>query len=792
MENKQEVVQALNEKVISLISRQNSISQEINDLKNEIRELNSSTGSITKSEEYSQLEGNSKSLELNKKSSPLYYNKSEELKKKQVQLPVAQKRKQPSKPEKKQINLEKFIGENLINKLGIIITVIGVAIGAKYSIENELFSDLTRIILGYLPGILLLALGIKLKKNYENYSAALVSGAIAIMYFITYSAYSFYHLIPLPFAFMFMGILTAFSVLAAINYNRQVIAHIGLVGAYAVPFILKDGADNITILFSYMAIINLGIAAISLKKYWKALFYSAFGITWMIYLIWFGSDYSTAEHFSFAMSTITSFFLTFYLTFLGYKLLQKEKFKADDILLLLVNSFVYFGISYSLLKLHPVGKDLLGLFSICNAVIHFLVGILIYNQKQTNKNLFHFVIGLVLVFVAIAIPVQLDGSWVTLLWTAQAALLFWIGRTKNISFYEKFSYPIMILAFISITNDWNAGYNGYLAIFPQSRVNPILNINLLSSLLFVAAFWFINFLNLNKKYSFAFIANLGLRKLISITIPAILLIAMYYTFRMEIISYWNQLFTDSIQKVYLEHVDYSKTVRNENLKLFRDIWLFNYTMIFLSALSLVNLKKFRDNILGVVNISFIGLTIFTFLLTGLYSLSRLRDSYLQESLMKHFEQGLFNIGIRYITLAIVGLTLFICYRYVHQKFIKPNFTKAYDIFMHLAIIWIASSELISWLDIAGHSQNYKLGLSILWGIYALFLIALGIKQNKKRLRIGAITLFGVTLLKLFLYDISHLNTMSKTIVFVSLGALLLIISFLYNKYKHIINYEIKT
>jgi uncharacterized membrane protein len=33
-------------------------------------------------------------------------------------------------------NLEKFIGENLINKIGIVITVIGVAIGIKYTIEN--------------------------------------------------------------------------------------------------------------------------------------------------------------------------------------------------------------------------------------------------------------------------------------------------------------------------------------------------------------------------------------------------------------------------------------------------------------------------------------------------------------------------------------------------------------------------------------------------------------------------------------------------------------------------------
>ena len=87
------------------------------------------------------------------------------------------------------------------------------------------------------------------------------------------------------------------------------------------------------------------------------------------------------------------------------------------------------------------------------------------------------------------------------------------------------------------------------------------------------------------------------------------------------------------------------------------------------------------------------------------------------------------------------------------------------------------------------SQSYKLGLSILWGVYALLLIALGIWKKKKHLRIGAIALFAVTLIKLFFYDISYLDTIAKTIVFVSLGVLLLIISFLYNKYKHLISEE---
>ncbi|HQU61027.1 MAG TPA: DUF2339 domain-containing protein, partial [Saprospiraceae bacterium] len=95
----------------------------------------------------------------------------------------------------------------------------------------------------------------------------------------------------------------------------------------------------------------------------------------------------------------------------------------------------------------------------------------------------------------------------------------------------------------------------------------------------------------------------------------------------------------------------------------------------------------------------------------------------------------------------------------------------------------ASSELIHWMDFFDSAQSYKLGLSILWGVIALLFIAVGIWKNKKHLRIGAIVLFSITLIKLFFYDISNLSTIAKTIVLVSLGILLLAISFLYNKYK---------
>ena len=696
---------------------------------------------------------------------------------------------QPIPPkEKDSTNLEKFIGENLINKIGIAILVIGVAIGAKYSIEHDLISPLTRIILGYLTGIGLLGFGIKLKKKYESYSAVLVSGAIAIMYFITFSAYSFYDLIPQVFAFALMAVFTAFAVVAAINYNRQVIAHIGLVGAYAVPFLLSDGSGKVAILFSYMAIINIGILIIAFKKYWKPLYYSSFGFTWLIYFSWF-TKYQTNEHFGLALIFLALFFAIFYVTFLIYKLLQKEKFDSTDILMVLANSFIFYGIGYAILSDHETGNRLLGLFTLGNAIIHFIISVLIYRRKLADKNLFYLVAGLVLVFITIAIPVQLDGNWVTLLWAGEAALLFWIGRTKKVPIYEKLSYPLMVLAFFSIAHDWTTVYSNYTPEDVESRITPLLNINFLTSLLFIAAFGFINFLNQNKNYQSSLISQKGLSKIVSFSIPVILLFTLYYAFRIEIASYWNQLFADSALTISIGDQQYPNNYWNNDMSRFKTIWIINYSLLFVSMLSFMNFRKLKNQQLASVNLGLNILAIAVFLIQGLFVLSELRESYLEQTLSEYYQKGVFNIGIRYVSFAFFVLTIVACYQYVRREFIKWDFKIAFGFLLHTSVLWITSSELINWMDIADSTQSYKLGLSILWGIYALFLIALGIWKKKKHLRIGAISLFGITLIKLFFYDISHLDTIAKTIVFVSLGVLLLIISFLYNKYKHHISDE---
>ena len=786
MTQRDEIIQQLLEKLDSLGKRQETFSKEINALKEEIKNLQLAPDHAEPAKPVQQVPPPINTVdtpqdELSSRPPTIHIPPP-------IQRPPDIPAFRPQPPRKSKSEMEQFIGSNLINKIGIAITIIGVAIGAKYSIDHDLISPLARIVLGYVIGIALLGFGFKLKKAYTDFSAVLVSGAIAIMYFITYAAYSFYSLFPQLAAFSLMVLFTIMTIAAALNYNRQVIAHIGLVGAYAVPFLLSENSGNVTVLYSYMAIINIGVLIISVKKYWKPLYYSSFILTWIIFSFWYITDFQADTHSAIFWVFAFLFFMTFYLIFISYKLLHQEKFQASDVLLILSNSFIFYGLGYSVLVNDPGGEQLLGLFTLGNAAIHLAVTLFIYQQKAGDRNLFFMVAGLVLIFITIAIPVQLDGSWVTLLWAGEAALLFWIGRRRNDPIYEKISYVLMLLAFVSIAGDWMTVYNQYVPDVPATRIKPLLNINFLTSLFFIGAFAFMAYLNRAADESHAPSDQKSIRALMGVVIPAILLITVYYTFSLEITMYWHQLYLDSAKTLTLEGNEYEGYYWNEDLVSFKVLWNLNYSFLFLSLLAFFNMKLIRSKLLAMTTLIFGFICIVVFLSEGLWALSTLRDNYLTQYLSEHYPRSTFNIGIRYTLFAFAALMIYALHRIIKEHDLEPrrqNLRKLFDLLFHFTILCVISNEWLTWMAVLQFSESTRLGLSIIWGVYALLLIILGIWKAKGHLRIMAIALFAITLIKLAIYDISHLNTIAKTIVFVTLGVLLLIISFLYNKYKHL-------
>jgi hypothetical protein len=90
------------------------------------------------------------------------------------------------------------------------------------------------------------------------------------------------------------------------------------------------------------------------------------------------------------------------------------------------------------------------------------------------------------------------------------------------------------------------------------------------------------------------------------------------------------------------------------------------------------------------------------------------------------------------------------------------------------------------------TQIVKIGYPILWGIFAFIFLIIGIKQQWKNLRIIALSLLGITIVKLFIYDIKNVSETGKIVAFILLGVLILVISFVYQKIKKLVTDEDET
>jgi uncharacterized membrane protein len=80
----------------------------------------------------------------------------------------------------------------------------------------------------------------------------------------------------------------------------------------------------------------------------------------------------------------------------------------------------------------------------------------------------------------------------------------------------------------------------------------------------------------------------------------------------------------------------------------------------------------------------------------------------------------------------------------------------------------------------------KTGLPILWGLCSFAFMWLGMHHKFKPLRIISLTLFAITLLKLFIFDLANIPVAGKIAAFFCLGVLLLVVSFMYQRLKKII------
>ncbi len=154
----------------------------------------------------------------------------------------------------------------------------------------------------------------------------------------------------------------------------------------------------------------------------------------------------------------------------------------------------------------------------------------------------------------------------------------------------------------------------------------------------------------------------------------------------------------------------------------------------------------------------------------------------------------FFINQRFITHFIVASsTAFAGFLYHWFKFNMTNIEKGLEkVLVTSSIIqffWYVNSEIYRHYKYLGETLHRGFGnqrnmfFSLFWTIYASCLMAGGFVWRNKYIRVSAIGLLWLTILKVFFYDLWNLGKIYRMISFIVLGIILILISFFYNKIK---------
>ena len=352
---------------------------------------------------------------------------------------------------------------------GAIMLLLGVSFFLKYAFDNNWVGPTGQVAIGIIVGIVFLGLGQKLRATYLKYSDLLFGTGIGILYFAIYAGFAFYEpaVFLQPLAFMLMILVTALAMVIAVLGGTINIAILGVLGGFLTPVLLSTGENHLVTLSLYMIVLNLGVLGVSWFKKWLELNYLTFFGTVILFSGWMSKFYWQDPD---AQLWMTFFFLTiFFVLFLCNSVLhhfvRKESSTQGDLALLTMNAIGYFWVCYSILE--PKHHDVLGFFALIMAVIYFVLAYVAYTSQKHDRTLNLFLPGIAVVFISVAIPLQLSGYWISIAWLIESVVLVYVGLFLREKVIQIFGWLVLCVGMISMMTEtyriWSGSINNCCA-----------------------------------------------------------------------------------------------------------------------------------------------------------------------------------------------------------------------------------------------------------------------------------------------------------------------------------------
>ena len=342
------------------------------------------------------------------------------------------------------VDMEALIGGNWLNRIGIVALIAAVSFFLKYAFDNNWIGPRGRVGIGILLGAAMLPWSQwLLSRGYEYFSEGIAALGAAVLYLSLWAGWHYYALFNQSVAFACMIAVTAVMAMVALGRDSQRIAVLSLLGGFLTPAIVSTGKDQQLVLFTYLLILGAGLLVMAMRRDWRWLAPLAFVLSQIYFWDWYETFYR-AQRLERTIVFATLFFLL-YASVPLLRAIRLGRIAELDVILVLVNAFAYLAALYAMLW--PGYRWPLTLFVLALSAAHVMAARLIPPPEGGESPLTRYLFaGLALTFATLAIPIRLDGKWITAAFAVEGAILVWTGFRSLTLLWRQAGYILLAIA----------------------------------------------------------------------------------------------------------------------------------------------------------------------------------------------------------------------------------------------------------------------------------------------------------------------------------------------------------
>ncbi|MDP2885660.1 MAG: DUF2339 domain-containing protein [Ignavibacteria bacterium] len=674
---------------------------------------------------------------------------------------------------------EAFVGGKLLNRIGAIALIIGVGLFLKHAFDQNWISETVRVLIGAVAGLVCLAGAYRTHaKGLKIFAQGLVGSGISILYLSVYASFNFYALVPQWIAFVLMSIVTALALVQAITYDSLAAALLGLIGGFLTPVMLSTGQSDEIGLFTYLVLLNVGILGSLIKKQnWDILEPLSLISTWLLYAAWYTRYYQPEDLF------VTVFFITlFWGLFFAIDFLRQLRTRRQPKVLhhfvAAANSVILFGTLHGIID--PQHHDWMGATTALIGGIYAATFLLV--EKQSPASSFakaRFLITSIVLFV-VAAGIQFSGFTTVIVWCLQAAALIWWGFRWLIRPVWILSLGLVAIAVLKLLIT-----KGALAFDPLQEFTLLVSLRTLTIAVVTITLGFGAFCAGRS----AGTENDETLDWIKDTLHFGWCVMLFILVSVET----NDWFRLKLGNLPVAAAGQSLRVEDAflhytRLMTFPVVWGLCSTVlawgsirrgtvtVMIAALGMLSLAGVLSALSG---IAFEPVEVFRPILNVRVASMALVAGCLTLQL-KMLRSGPEGWSWLPDTRHVVQVSIVIFVLLLLTAEMRDFFEKQISDLQASS----GESDVSESLD---HIRNLQqLSLSGVWLLYSVAAMAVGIWRSFRIIRIVAFVLFAITILKIFIYDLSFLETTYRITSFIALGLMLLGVSYVYQRYKELI------